>query len=359
MRKKSELQGRARTKIISSSLAGRLAKIESPLHRSYIRTHICSSEITQKGKELVTMYCNCRWCSTCNRIRTAKLIDGYQPVLNRFKHKYFVTLTIPNVEDTQLARTIDTMIKNFQKIKDRIRKLNKMSVIELVDYYIRFYRKRVYRENRRLKEKGKYALSDEHLEKIIKEEKLSMVYYFTGHKFFHLLNGVRKLEVTYNPRENKYHPHFHFIMNGWFECLLLKELWLDVYKKANSIAQDVRVSNDKDVKELFKYFTKLTTKVKNKKTGVLENKYLIEQLDIIFQSMVNKRVFQSFGIKKYVSEDVEEIQAKLFEDIEEIDGIWIWDGKQRDWIHEKTGEILSGYEIDNKTKRLLSMINSS
>ena len=291
---KNILAGRAKSKAITNSLVQKLAALESPLKKSYWNTFHCCEHLAQNGQTLTAKYCNNRWCATCNRIRTAKLIDGYNPALKKLKNKYFVTLTIPNVKELELPGSIDLMLYNFNLIKDKLRKRG----IKLI--------------------------------------------------------GIRKLECTYNSEKNNFHPHFHLIISGRFEADKLLNEWLKKYPDARKIAQDIRPANEKSVKELFKYFTKLVSKGTKGKTHIFA-------LDIIFQSMRGRRVFQPLGIRKYVSEDIQEIQGQLFEDLREFDSngnktftVWEWHVDFYDWIDTNTGEFLTGYMPDKKT---ISIIN--
>lgn len=286
MKSRKELKGRAKSKTITNALVRKLAALESPLHKSYWNTYHCCEAMFQDGNKLTSKYCNNRWCSTCNRIRTGKLIDGYEPVLKKLKNKYFVTLTIPNCTAEELEQEIKKMTRTFTRIKDVLRKQG-----------------------------------------------------------FNL-KGIRKTECTYNAEKNNYHPHFHFIISGKLESEMLQREWLKRYPQSKKIAQDIRPATDKAVKELFKYFTKLISKGTN-------NKFYIFALDQIFQAMRCKRVFQPFGIKKYVSEDIEELQYMLFKDIQEQNTTWEWHTDFYDWIDINSGDMLSGYELDLKTKRII------
>jgi pseudouridine synthase len=80
----------------------------------------------------------------------------------------FVTLTVPNVPAAELRSEIRRMISEFRKIQELRRKQKKP-----------------------------------------------------------LIRGIRKLEVTYNPDLQNFHPHFHFIVEGESAANELIEDWLD------------------------------------------------------------------------------------------------------------------------------------
>jgi len=274
---------RARAKYLGNALVLELVKIDSPLTKSYWNTWHCSIVILQDGKKLTSTYCNNRWCPICNRIRTAKLIKSYLPELNKMKEPQFVTLTIPNVSGKVLKSTIEGMTKEFIKIKNL------------------FYGRRSFR-----------------------------------------INGIRKTEVTYNPEANEYHPHFHVILDGRNVGEELINEWLSRYPDANRGAQDIRDADENSMLELFKYATKLTTKNRITKE---EDKTVIEvnpkALDTIYQALYKKRTFQSMGWVKQVSEDIDEVDAQIVEDVDEDVEVWKWEQEASDWV-SGAGELLTG-----------------
>lgn len=159
------------------------------------------------------------------------------------------------------------------------------------------------------------------------------------------LKGVRKLECTYNYKRNDYHPHFHILISGKKNAEKILKQWLKHYPAANRKAQDIRPANNDSLMEIFKYFTKI----------IADNKKIhIQPLDHIFFAMRGKRVYQPFGIKKVISEEIEELQSEEITGIEPKTTFWKW--LKQDWIDYETAELLTGYEPDEKTKTLISNI---
>jgi hypothetical protein len=199
------LQKRAKNAYFSKSLARYLTQLDtpSPLLKAYKRTLFdCCGSIMQEGKKLTSKYCDARWCNTCNRIRTAKLMNGYLPVLAQFKEMYFVTLTVPNVNKADLKPCIVGMIRTASNvIKARRRSGN-------------------------------------------------------------ACNGIRKLECTYNSIEDTYHPHFHLIVDGFDNASFILNEWLKRYPNATTKAQDLCKADVTSARELFKYTTKIVSKSK-------------------------------------------------------------------------------------------------
>lgn len=195
-------QKRAKAKAISDALILQFVDLDSPVN--YWSAYHCARNILQDGQDLKTQYCNQRFCLVCNRIRTAKLMNGYLPSIKRMQNPYFITLTIRNVEGEDLKAEIKGMQKTFRQILDVMRR------------------------------KGKPLV------------------------------GIRKLEATYNHKRDDYHPHFHCIVDGCYESFTLISQWLKRYgERAKMDGQDIRYANESTSKELFKYVTKIVGKAEN------------------------------------------------------------------------------------------------
>lgn len=285
---------RAKVKFTQQKLLRALVKLGSPLAKKYDSTLLCSSVLEQDGNKLRSRFCNNRWCNICNRIRTAKLIKGYGAAIDSMLDPRFVTLTVPNVPAEELRAEIRRMISEFRKIQELRRKHKKP-----------------------------------------------------------LIRGIRKLEVTYNPDMQNFHPHFHFIVEGESAADELIEAWLDRNTTADKRGQDQREA--KNPIELFKYFAKLTSKsksdtiiIKSGKMVRIEYSYP-EALDLVFQAIEGTRIIQPIGGIKYVKEDIEDLETVVIEDLDSEESLWIY--QDRDWVNVYTGELLTGYE---PTRRDLS-----
>jgi len=277
-------QKRARAKAFTNSYLFDLIDLKSPLVKSYWNTYHCSRTILQEGKKLTSKYCNNRWCLTCNRIRTAKMINGYSPSIERFNDPQFLTLTIPNVEAKELRIAIEQMNSALMRIRKNLKKTYKVNLMAL-----------------------------------------------------------RKYESTYNLKTNTYHPHFHLIVEGKTNADLLIDLWLNQFKSADRKAQDVREASDTSLVELCKYFTKIIAK---------DNDYNPRALDIMFRAVKGKRTFQPIGIKKDVSEDIDEIQSQEIDFKPPADDIWVYETDAHDWV-TADGELLSEYAPTEKDLKVI------
>jgi hypothetical protein len=283
--RKNVLKRRAVAKYITNEIVFPLIDKDSSLKKSYWNTFHCSKTLLQDGQKITGKYCNNRWCIVCNRIRTARMINEYLPVIrSEIQDPYFVTLTIPNVPGTELKQTITGMIKAIIRINSTFR------------------RRKDYR-----------------------------------------IKGIRKLECTYNLARGDFHPHFHFIVSGQLSGEKLINAWLTWYPVADRAAQDIRKADNNSMIELFKYTTKLTTgKDISRQGNQVEMKINVDALDEIFRAMYGKRVFQAMGIKKVVlSEDIEEIQAQQIEDLQPNIDVWAWEQEASDWL-SASGELLTG-----------------
>lgn len=283
--KGNPLKRRAVSKYISNEIILPLIDLESDLKKSYWNTFHCASVLLQDGQKVTGRYCNNRWCLVCNRIRTAKMINDYGSVIkSEIKKPFFVTLTIPNVTGSELRETIKGMIKNMIAVN-----------------------------------------------------------YIFRHRKDYRLKGIRKLECTFNPISNEFHPHFHLIVDGDQAGTELINQWLKRYPDATRKAQNIKKADENSMIELFKYTTKIVTGKDITRTGTnIELNINPEALDTIFKAMQRLRVFQAMGIKKVeICEDIEEIQGQEIEGIEEKTDVWLWEQSASDWV-SADGELLTG-----------------
>ena len=285
------LAKRARAKTFTAPLSVKLASLDSDLKKSYWNSYYCNESLTQEGNKITGKYCNNRWCSVCNRIRTAKLIQGYNVPLSELEDKQFVTLTLPNCTGEKLKETIDFMLKSCKEVQEVFKK-------------------------RHLRGKQDWQLV-----------------------------GIRKLECTFNHRTSTYHPHFHFLVEGEIAAKELVSEWLKRVPTASRQAQDVRKADVGAETELFKYFSKIVTKTEKGFTT------FVEPLDVIFTAMRGLRVFQPIGLKKDVLEDIEGIITEEISGIEERFVNWKW--YKNDWVDKNTGEVLTGYIPSDSMNRLI------
>jgi hypothetical protein len=267
----SSLTRRANSKYIQEKWLQSLAALDSPLRKNYTFALRCSQVITQTGKKFTAKYCGNRFCLICNRIRTGQLINGYEKTLDNLKDKRFVTLTRPNVKAENLKEEINTYYNIWRKItREAVKK------------------------------------------------KL-------------LFNGVRKLEITYNPTRNDFHPHFHLIIETKEAADWVLAKWLEHCPESSPEAQkEVHCSG---YKEIFKYVTKITTKTSKAKNA--KASFYPYETDLIFQALKGARIFQPFGtIKKLdVSEEIETKRAMIIETATEQDAVFSW--YKDDWYNKK------------------------
>lgn len=235
----------------------------------------------ESGK-VTASYCKNRWCLVCNSIRTAQLILKYKPILLGWEDKVLVTLTRgPRCRGSELKLVIEEMQFIFNQIRKTF--------------------------NQRYK-RG------------------------TSEKFV----GLRKLECTYDPKTNTYHPHYHLILESPTIAKEFLEMWLNKHPKANRKAQDIKVADDNSVIEIFKYFTKVVSKTKDGERAIYA-----DAMDVIFNAVRGKRTFQNFGFKVG---DVDFSSEEIADVVDEIFDVADWHQEVADWVVRDTGELFSGYE---------------
>ena len=291
-------QKRARAKYMSTPLAVSLAELRGELEQSYRNTVYCCSVILQEDGGLKTHYCGNRWCLVCGRIRTARAINAYMPILSGWEDPHLVTLTRRNVTGEILPKTLDEMLAAFTSCKRSMKRTHELE-----------------------------------------------------------FKAVRKTECTYSLSRKDYHPHFHVIIEGEAQAHLLRDLWLNrLGADATADGQDVRPCDEHTLIEVFKYFTKLTTKGHSRS----ERAWMPpEALDMIFRAMRRRRVWQPLGFKLGADED-----AAIEDDNIEVHGsasfkreaervLWEWEQEVADWVDLSTGEALSEYRPAEKLRHFV------
>lgn len=198
----NELRKKAKRKALTVFLAGKLIGLETDNIKAYRNMFYCNSALQQEGQELKEVtYCKNRFCAVCGAIKTANLINGYMPELQKMNDPQFMTLTIKAVEGRFLKTAINRMNSVMRKIQKHLTKYDKIK-----------------------------------------------------------LYGLRKLECNYNPERKTYNPHYHFIIEGKHHAELLLERWMQFNPYNDMQGQKIIPADPDTMIELFKYATKIIAK---------------------------------------------------------------------------------------------------
>lgn len=300
----AKLVKRARAKYISLPLAVSLADLSSPLEQSYRNTVYCAATLSQEAGALTGHYCGNRWCLVCNRVRTARAINRYLPAVAAWEDTQLVTLTVPNVGAPELAGRIDQMGRDLRLVVRNVQRTDRLP-----------------------------------------------------------FRALRKLECTYNPRRDDFHPHLHLAAEGRLVAEALRRRWLQQNPGAVSAAQDVRPCGPDGLREMFKYFTKLITKQRPGAGAELAGSRAVAPvvaLDVIFSAMKGRRVYQPMGFRAApdpASDEEGEVgtagaTAAPKRPAEALD--WEWLQMVHDWVDLSTGETLTGYEPTTGYRQLVA-----
>jgi len=266
------LKKKATSKWFTQKLTKELLEIGSPLSKQYKRAYYCNQTLIQHDKNKITSkYCNSRACNLCNRIRTAKMMNGYILPLKELGDLQFVTLTEPNVKESELEECVRNQIKKISNIIEVLRKRRGINV-----------------------------------------------------------SGIRKLECTINIVFNTYHPHVHLLVNKNCAPEFISE-WLKRTPNAKLVAQHYKDADQNSLNELFKYTTKQYEIETENKTLEIN----VRSLDVILRAYNNKRTFQTFGeIRKIkVNEEVEELESQEYTDLPDYHYME-WEWKNKDWYNK-------------------------
>lgn len=168
------------------------------------------TEDNETGKIIKAHRCMNRFCPICAATSSRKKAFMLKTILEAMRenedYKFlFLTLTVPNVDASNLKIELDEQYKALKRF------------IQLKEF-----------------------------------KKISRGY-------------VRKTEITYNSERNDFHPHIHLLIaveNDYFtrENYVKRERWLEIWqnsKKDKSISQvDIRVADESSFRELSKYEAK-------------------------------------------------------------------------------------------------------
>lgn len=279
----SNLKKRARSKYYTHKvISPLLIDTSRKLFKQYKRAYFCGDVVQQENNKFRSQYCNSRLCNVCNRIRTAKMMNGYGDQLKNLQDVQFLTLTVKAVKKSELRNRIVEMKNDFKRVRDVLRKRKTP------------------------------------------------------------LNGFMKLECNYNPETKTFNPHFHIVLDGESVGQTIIDLWLQCVnnKKCSRKAQDLRACDQQSLNELFKYQSKVLTKHETQRDIVNVH---VEAINTILESTSFMKTFQPLGnIKKVNCEVVgEELIAQDMQDLPQYETEnWVW--HKTDWVNQ-FGEVLTGY----------------
>lgn len=306
LRNVEALVGRAKRKTITQVMVLSLIDVATKKKKgdrvkAYWNTYHCQNRIVTHDGKLHTTYCKNRFCTVCLSIRKATIMNNYLPYLQTWEDPYFLTLTVKAIPAYKLPRYVNGMLGLFGKIIDK-------------------YRKKAKRR------KG-FALE-----------------------------GIRSLECNFNPVKRTYNPHFHILVRNKEMGEILLAEWLTRFPKrhANRLAQKLVKVDDREraLIEIVKYGSKIFTEPDLKKATRKTSRYIyVSALDNIFSAMQGRRIFDRFGFnlpEQRASEPKQNFRILI--DYEN----WLYTPKLFDWVNIDSGETLSGYQLTNELKDILS-----
>lgn len=248
-----------------------------------------------------TRYCGTRFCQVCNGIRTAILFKRLIGEMKKSPKWFMVVLSAQNCPGEELREDIHHKKECWKKI-DKLFKNNKVK-------------------------KG---------------------------------NGFYTYEVTYNSKENTFHPHIHILVDNEITANMILEHWLKLNAPGKAKRYALRDKGNKVIEmrpgnqeheemllELIKYATKPGKKDPNTNDIYINAKALVT----IYQALEGFQIFQTFGTFRGIKDLTEEEVSKELESQDEnIDcppGLYKYNMTKGDWIHQESGQTLTG----NKDRR--------
>lgn len=155
------------------------------------------------------------------------------------------------------------------------------------------------------------------------------------------IKGLKKIECTIG-KDKLYNPHYHLLVDGKHVAKEIVRLWLEYNPTAGYKGQDIRKADEKSLIELFKYATK----------QIYNDDIPSQKLDVIYRAIRGRRIYDSFGINKYVPEDIEGIRSNIITFKPYQNEVYVWDNDLRNWI-SNDGELFVNCDIPKPLKIFL------
>ena len=228
--------------------------LNSPLIEGYRHSYLCCRTITVENNKVITQYCKNRWCLVCSKMLGKEVFNKYYPVFNKCDNVYLLTLSRPNTEAVNLISEVELITTTIRKVLQSrtIREYLKSGVI-----------------------------------------------------------GLKKIEITFNEKENTYHPHLHILISDYNAAKEIKQLWLKHNQVSKAAAQNLIKCNKEDIQHVLNYITKLCYKVNDNNLYNFVNPIA---LDTIFRALKGKKIFTKIGNYKVAQPQKEDNDINLIED---------------------------------------------
>jgi hypothetical protein len=299
---------RGKTKFIDIKLSLALADVarsekDYKFVKKCFRTYFClSTVIYQKGR-IYGKLCRTRFCSTCNGIRKADLINQYFPIIKYWKNPYFLTLTTKSVEADKLENLINEQKTVFNRIIDKFEKRSTNGINEQIIC-------------------------------------------------------LRSHECNFNPKENWYNPHFHIVTPDLKTALILKMEWKKAFGKLRVSDDAQKVIKIKDLEknliEVLKYGTKIFTDPDAKK-GIKGKNYKLyaRAYYTIVKAFEGKHIVAHYGFKLPQQKRNQEKKETILTNPSTLKYL----PSVNDWVNKETGSMLTWFSPDEDLCKLIAEID--
>lgn len=242
-----------------------------------------SNEDNSKNKIVKSNRCKNRFCPICNATKSAKIAYKLDTMIKYIKYTFeynflFLTLTVPNVKEIDLKKSINELNKSLNK----------------------FYRRKEI-------------------------ENINM-------------GLVKKIEITYNKRRKDFHPHIHLLIavpkeyfskehKYYLEQKRILKIWKEVSKNDKITQVDVRKADENSFLEMSKYMVKDSDFLKN---GLFVYK-------IFYEILKGRRMLAFTGIFENARRLFETKKLKQFEELEMFRPIFlnIWHYSKEQYLNLK------------------------
>lgn len=247
--------------------------------------------VNDEGHITGANFCKQRLCPVCNYRRSTLMWHKIHEIVGQFEENKFVfiTLTVKNCKDTELQSTINHLLQSFRRITNR----------------------KTWQKN------------------------------FIGY--------VRGLEITYNSKENTYHPHIHILAvtsaeyykSDYVDIHTLRKWWTESAELDYFVQVNIEAVKDKNkaVAEVAKYAVKMSSVLDS---GI--SSQTLRATQVIASCIENRRLIATGGA---ITKAAQSLKINLEED-ENFD---VWEARKSSKMYLWNGD---EYELTDLKNQAIS-----
>jgi hypothetical protein len=271
---------------------------------------------------LKTYLCRDQFCSNCKKVRQAQRMNNYLPLFQLFdKDLYFITITVPNCQGSDLNNSIKKLFSLYNRIVDCFSKKNKLfENLGFMDGVV--FRGSVRSLEVTYRKEGRFRFHPHlhcafvlHNYILGKKYKVNRFSYAQDREIIGSGDTavVNRVVKTLFSRDELKLQKLAFLFYTGYDIRKINNKYLDSLKKNDNLSLTIDKFRPGQYKEMFKYMIKDNFNDVDKKD---DNKLDYETFKILLFQLRNVRQIQGCGVFLNVTDE------RDFELEEEVDNIY-------------------------------------